>query len=171
MSPRYAVWSDAQWTQIAPLMPESAGKLGRPFKDHRLMTEGSSTGIVGRADIPREDKVGTRGRRVCWLRSVSSSPSVDGELQLMFFESSLSVTSLRHAVSTRPSASLKEKRTTRIRTRPTGSRRNWRMDMAGRSSLLTLWSILRGEGAVSGEFLRCASEAAYRMKESLRAIS
>ena len=40
MSPRYAVLSDAQWKQIAPLMPESAGKLGRPFKDHRLMTEG-----------------------------------------------------------------------------------------------------------------------------------
>ncbi len=45
MSPRYAVLSDAPWTQIAPLMPESAGKLGRPFKDHRLMTERSSTGI------------------------------------------------------------------------------------------------------------------------------
>ena len=40
MSPRYAVLSDAQWKQIAPLMPESAGKLGRSFKDHRLMTEG-----------------------------------------------------------------------------------------------------------------------------------
>ena len=45
MSPRCAVLSDAQWKQIAPLMPESAGKLGRSFKDHRLMTEGSSTGI------------------------------------------------------------------------------------------------------------------------------
>ncbi|TFC24390.1 transposase [Cryobacterium sp. MDB1-18-2] len=40
MSARYAVLSDAQWKQIAPLIPESAGKLGRPFKDHRLVTEG-----------------------------------------------------------------------------------------------------------------------------------
>ncbi len=40
MNPRYAVLSDAQWERIAPLMPDTAGKLGRPFKDHRLMTEG-----------------------------------------------------------------------------------------------------------------------------------
>src|SRR5665811_1757974 len=40
MSSRYAALSDVQWEQIAPLMPVSAGKLGRPFKDHRLVTEG-----------------------------------------------------------------------------------------------------------------------------------
>ncbi len=40
VNPRYAVLSDAQWERIAPLMPETRGKLGRPFKDHRLVTEG-----------------------------------------------------------------------------------------------------------------------------------
>lgn len=40
MSSRYAVLSDAQWEFIAPLMPDSSGKPGRPFNDHRLMTEG-----------------------------------------------------------------------------------------------------------------------------------
>ncbi len=40
MNPRYAVLSDAQSERIALLMPETAGKLGRPFNDHRLMTEG-----------------------------------------------------------------------------------------------------------------------------------
>lgn len=40
MNSRYARLSDAQWELIAPLMPDSAGKAGRPFKDHRLVVEG-----------------------------------------------------------------------------------------------------------------------------------
>ncbi|KRE76019.1 transposase [Arthrobacter sp. Soil762] len=40
MSSRYALLSDVQWKFIAPLMPDSSGKPGRPFNDHRLMTEG-----------------------------------------------------------------------------------------------------------------------------------
>jgi transposase len=37
---RCAVFSDAQWELIAPLMPDSSGKAGRRFRDHRLVTEG-----------------------------------------------------------------------------------------------------------------------------------
>jgi transposase len=37
---RYAVLSDAQWELIAPFMPDSSGRAGRPFKDHRLVVEG-----------------------------------------------------------------------------------------------------------------------------------
>lgn len=50
---RYAVFSDAQWELIAPLMPDSSGKAGRRFRDHRLVTEG----IVYRyrAGIPWRD--------------------------------------------------------------------------------------------------------------------
>ncbi|GAA4370618.1 hypothetical protein GCM10023166_19180 [Paeniglutamicibacter cryotolerans] len=40
MKSRYAVFSDDQWELIAPMMPSSTGKAGRPFKDHRLITEG-----------------------------------------------------------------------------------------------------------------------------------
>lgn len=40
MKSRYAVLSDSQWELIAPMMPDSTGKAGRPFNDHRLMTEG-----------------------------------------------------------------------------------------------------------------------------------
>lgn len=40
MKPCYAVLCDAQWTLIAPLMPDSTSKAGRPFNGHRLMTEG-----------------------------------------------------------------------------------------------------------------------------------
>lgn len=40
MKSRYAVLTDAQWELVAPLMPDSTGRAGRPFKDHRLMTEG-----------------------------------------------------------------------------------------------------------------------------------
>ncbi|MFF5794693.1 IS5/IS1182 family transposase, partial [Paeniglutamicibacter sp. NPDC012692] len=36
MKSRDTVFSDAQWELIAPLMPDSAGKAGRPFNDHRL---------------------------------------------------------------------------------------------------------------------------------------
>lgn len=40
MKSRYSVFSDAQWELLAPMMPDSTGKAGRPFKDHRLITEG-----------------------------------------------------------------------------------------------------------------------------------
>lgn len=50
---RCVVLSDSQWEMIAPFMPDSSGKAGRPFNDHRLMTEG----IVYRyrAGIPWRD--------------------------------------------------------------------------------------------------------------------
>ena len=40
MNSRYSVLTDAQWELIAPFMPDSAGKAGRPFKEHRLVVEG-----------------------------------------------------------------------------------------------------------------------------------
>lgn len=40
MSSRESVLTDAQWELIAPLMPSSRGKPGRPFNDHRLTVEG-----------------------------------------------------------------------------------------------------------------------------------
>lgn len=40
MNSRYRLLTDAQWELIAPYMPDSTGKAGRPFNDHRLMTEG-----------------------------------------------------------------------------------------------------------------------------------
>ena len=54
MKSRYALLSDAQWELIAPFMPKASGRAGRPFNDHRLMTEG----IIYRyrAGIPWQDR-------------------------------------------------------------------------------------------------------------------
>lgn len=49
--------TDAQWARISPLMPSSDGKRGKPFRDHRQVTEGIiyryRTGISWR-DLPAE---------------------------------------------------------------------------------------------------------------------
>ncbi len=37
---RSAVLSDADWAQLEPLLPSSAGMRGRPFRDHRQVLEG-----------------------------------------------------------------------------------------------------------------------------------
>ncbi len=37
---RSQVLSDEQWAQIEPLLPSNAGKVGRPFADHRTVVEG-----------------------------------------------------------------------------------------------------------------------------------
>ena len=52
---RIAVFSDEQWARIAPLMPSSDGRRGRPFRDHRQVVEAIvfryRTGIAWR-DLP-----------------------------------------------------------------------------------------------------------------------
>ena len=54
---RFQVLSDEQWERIEPLLPSNAGKVGRPFGDHRTVVEGIAyryrTGIPWR-DQPRE---------------------------------------------------------------------------------------------------------------------
>jgi transposase len=54
---RRAVLSDAQWEQIAPLLPCSEGRRGRPFRDHRQVIEAIvyryRTGVAWR-DLPVE---------------------------------------------------------------------------------------------------------------------
>ena len=49
--------TDAQWARISPLMPSSDGKRGKPFRDHRQVTEGIiyryRTGVSWR-DLPAE---------------------------------------------------------------------------------------------------------------------
>jgi transposase len=49
--------TDEQWARLAPCLPRSAGKAGRPFADHRRIIEGIiyryRTGIPWR-DLPRE---------------------------------------------------------------------------------------------------------------------
>ncbi len=54
---RFQVLSDEQWERIEPLLPSNAGKVGRPFGDHRTVVEGIAyryrTGIPWR-DLPRE---------------------------------------------------------------------------------------------------------------------
>mgnify|MGYP003464236655 CR=1 FL=1 len=37
---RFQLLSDAQWSLIAPFLPSSVGKPGRPFSDARTMVEG-----------------------------------------------------------------------------------------------------------------------------------
>lgn len=37
---RTALLTDAQWALIAPLLPSSAGRRGRPFRDDRRVVEG-----------------------------------------------------------------------------------------------------------------------------------
>ena len=37
---RDAVLSDAQWQRISPLLPSSAGRRGRPFRDDHRVVEG-----------------------------------------------------------------------------------------------------------------------------------
>ena len=53
MKSRCAVLTDFQWDLIAPRMPDSAGKSGGPFKDHKLVVGG----IIYRyrAEIPWRD--------------------------------------------------------------------------------------------------------------------
>ncbi|MET3974819.1 transposase [Cellulosimicrobium sp. 4261] len=54
---RFQVLTDDQWERIEPLLPSNAGKVGRPFGDHRTVVEGIAyryrTGIPWR-DLPRE---------------------------------------------------------------------------------------------------------------------
>ena len=54
---RFQVLTDEQWARIEPLLPSNAGKVGRPFGDHRTVVEGIAyryrTGIPWR-DLPRE---------------------------------------------------------------------------------------------------------------------
>ena len=54
---RRAVLTDAQWEQIAPLLPSDVGKRGRRFRDHRQVIEGIvyryRTGVAWR-DLPVE---------------------------------------------------------------------------------------------------------------------
>lgn len=49
--------TDAQWARISPLMPSSDGKPGKPFRDHRQVTDGIiyryRTGVSWR-DLPAE---------------------------------------------------------------------------------------------------------------------
>jgi transposase len=49
--------TDGQWTQIQPLLPSSAGRRGRPFRDDRRVVEGIiyryRCGIAWR-DVPAE---------------------------------------------------------------------------------------------------------------------
>ena len=54
---RTAVLTDAQWARVQPLLPSSAGRSGRPFRDDRRVVEGIiyryRCGIAWR-DVPRE---------------------------------------------------------------------------------------------------------------------
>jgi transposase len=54
---RTEVLSDAEWSRIEPLLPSSAGRPGRPFRDHRQVVEGIiyryRAGIPWR-DLPKE---------------------------------------------------------------------------------------------------------------------
>ncbi|MGW7821612.1 IS5 family transposase [Streptomyces puniciscabiei] len=56
-SGRMRLLTDEQWARLAPCLPRNAGKAGRPFADHRRITEGIiyryRTGIPWR-DLPRE---------------------------------------------------------------------------------------------------------------------
>lgn len=50
-------FTDEMWSQVAPLLPVSAGRRGRPWKEHRLVVEGICwrlrTGSPWR-DLPEE---------------------------------------------------------------------------------------------------------------------
>jgi transposase len=50
--------TDEQWARLAPCLPRNEGKAGRPFADHRRITEGIiyryRTGIPWR-DLPRQE--------------------------------------------------------------------------------------------------------------------
>ncbi|MDF9877149.1 transposase [Cellulosimicrobium cellulans] len=54
---RFQALTDEQWERIELLLPSNAGKVGRPFGDHRTVVEGIAyryrTGIPWR-DVPRE---------------------------------------------------------------------------------------------------------------------
>jgi transposase len=54
---RSVVLTDAQWAVVAPLLPSSAGRRGRPFRDDRRVVEGIiyryRCGLPWR-DVPRE---------------------------------------------------------------------------------------------------------------------
>ncbi|MER6031817.1 IS5 family transposase [Streptomyces sp. NPDC001851] len=57
-SRRMRLLADEQWARLAPCLPRNAGKTGRPFADHRRITEGIiyryRTGIPWR-DLPRQE--------------------------------------------------------------------------------------------------------------------
>lgn len=81
---RFRVLTDEQWERIEPLLPSNAGKVGRPFGDHRTVVGGIiyryRTGIPWR-DLPREQfgpwqtvGSGTRGSPTT-APGTASSPS------------------------------------------------------------------------------------------------
>jgi transposase len=55
--PRTAVLTDAQWVRVAPLLPSSADRRGRPFRNDRRVVEGLiyrfRCGLTWR-DVPAE---------------------------------------------------------------------------------------------------------------------
>ena len=71
---RTRVLTDAQWSRIAPLMPSSDGKQGKPFRDHRQVVEGIvyryRTGIAWR-DLPAAVRAVADG--------VEAAPAVRGD--------------------------------------------------------------------------------------------
>lgn len=52
---RFQQFTDAQWAYIGPMLPSSAGRQGRPFRNNRRVVEGIiyryRTGIASR-DLP-----------------------------------------------------------------------------------------------------------------------
>lgn len=40
MKSRYRILTDTQWDLLSPFMPDSTGKRGRPFNEHRRTVEG-----------------------------------------------------------------------------------------------------------------------------------
>jgi transposase len=64
---RTAVLTDDQWERIAPLLPCSDGRRGRPFRDHRQVVEGVI--FRYRAGIPWRDlPVGFGPWKTVWKR-------------------------------------------------------------------------------------------------------
>ncbi len=47
------VLSDSEWARIEPLLPSSAGRRGRPFRDHRQVVEAIVYRL--RAQVPRRE--------------------------------------------------------------------------------------------------------------------
>ncbi|MFE7519590.1 transposase [Streptomyces halstedii] len=94
---RHHALTDAQWERIAPLLPSSTGKRGRPWSDHRRVIDAIvhryRTGIPWR-DLPTEfgswktvwarqprwagEAGGTASSRFCWPRQTQPDDSTGG---------------------------------------------------------------------------------------------
>jgi transposase len=146
---RARVLSDEQWERIAPLLPSSHGRRGRPFRDHRQVVEGIvfryRAGLAWR-DLPREfgpwQTVWKRHHRFAtdgtWdqvLRVLQAQADAAGELDWHVSVDSTVVRAHQHAATAaRPRPAAEDTQDTQGAADPAGGQQSAARVLTGGSS-------------------------------------